>query len=208
MQREIFLHERPLQLRLRDFEPGDVFVVADAYLAATSDASYGARAAQLACTNPGGLRADLLGPDVSFGQLFSVLPFNNNLVTLDVTGAQLLRLLEQQWELPQPPGGRILACSAGLTYTWDTNAPERAPAGKGRRVVAGSLRLDGKPVLPQQTYRLTVNSFMASGGDAFAALREATQPQDGEIDVQAVRRYFAGAGVVAPPSTDRIRRLP
>ena len=93
-------------------------VIADSFLASSSDASHGTMRAQIAFTNPGGIRADLtMALQITFGQLYKVQPFGNNLVTLDLTGDQLLRLLEQQWESPQLAGGRKLPVSAGSTYT-------------------------------------------------------------------------------------------
>ena len=182
-------------------------VVADAYLAATSDASYGDKAAQIAFTNPGGLRSDLGGLRVSFGQLFNVLPFNNGLVTMDLSGAQLLRLLEQQWERPQPAGGRILPVSQGFAYTWDASMPEGAAPGSGRRVVPASLRLNGKPMAMDRFYRVTVNSFMASGGDALSVFKQGRNVQEGETDLVAARRYFSLQGVLPAPQPGRIQRL-
>jgi len=90
-------------------------VIADAYLAGSSDTSNGDKPAQIAFTNPGGLRADLnTSLSVTYGQLFSVLPFQNRLVSMDLTGQQILRLLEQQWERPQSGDGRVLPVSAGF----------------------------------------------------------------------------------------------
>ena len=183
-------------------------VIADAFLAASSDASYGERAAQIAFTNAGGIRSDLSASlGVSFGQLFDVMPFNNNLVTMDLTGAQLLRLLEQQWESPQPQGGRVMPVSQGFSYAWDASAPEGAAPGTGRRVVAGSMRLNGEPVLAERVYRVTVNNFMASGGDLMTVLREGRNLQTGEVDLVAAKLYFRVKGVVPVPALDRIVRL-
>jgi 5'-nucleotidase len=183
-------------------------VVADMYLAGSSDARYGTQAGQIAFTNPGGLRADLPAADaLTFGQLFSALPFNNNLVTVSLSGGQIHRLLEQQWEQPQPPGGRILAVSQGFSYQWSAQAPERAAPGSGARVVPGSIRLNGVPLEPQQTYRVTVNNFMAGGGDNFALLREGRDAQDGDIDLEVAQRYLRAAGLLHAPPPGRIQRL-
>ena len=183
-------------------------VVADAFLAATSDTSDGQRPAQIAFTNPGGLRSDLTKSlTVTFGELFNVLPFNNNLVSMDLKGAQLLRLLEQQWERPQPRGGRILPVSNGFSYTWDASTPEGAAPGKGARVVPGSMQLNGVPIDLEKTYRITVNNFMASGGDSFNVLKQGTEVQDGENDLAAVKLYFRLKGVVDAPAAERIHRL-
>ena len=183
-------------------------VIADAFLAASSDASYGTTRAQIAFTNPGGIRADLTSSlQVTFGQLYNVQPFGNTLVTMNLTGAQLLRLLEQQWESPQPAGGRILPLSRGLTYTWDAAKPEGSAPKTGDRVVAGSLRLNGVPVDPVRRYRVTVNSFMASGGDNFTVLTSGTDVQQGALDVDASSVYFKTSGTIRPPARDRITRL-
>ena len=183
-------------------------VIADAFLAASSTDSYGERPAQIAFTNAGGIRSDLSASlGVTFGQLFDVMPFNNNLVTMDLTGAQLLRLLEQQWESPQPQGGRIMPVSQGFSYAWDANAPEGAAPGTGRRVVPGSMRLHGDAVLPERVYRVTVNNFMASGGDLMTVLRDGRNLQAGEVDLVAAKLYFRVRGVVPVPALDRITRL-
>jgi 5'-nucleotidase len=183
-------------------------VVADAYLAGTSDPSYGTKAAQIAFTNPGGLRADLSSSlAVTFGQLFTVLPFNNTLVTMDLTGAQLLRLLEQQWERPQPAGGRVLPVSQGFSYVWDASVPEGAAPGTGHRVVAGSMRLHGQPIAMDQSLRVTVNSFMASGGDALNIFKQGRHVQEGETDLVAAKLYLRLKGVLPAPQMGRIRRL-
>ncbi len=183
-------------------------VIADAFLAGTSDSSYGNQPAQIAFTNPGGLRSDLSSSlAVTFGQLFNVLPFNNSLVSMDLTGAQLLRLLEQQWERPQPAGGRILPVSQGFSYTWDASQLGGAAPGKGQRVVPGSMRLHGEPIALEKSYRVTVNSFMASGGDALSVFKQGLNVQEGENDLVAAKLYFRLKGVLPPPQMGRIQRI-
>jgi 5'-nucleotidase len=182
-------------------------MVADAFLAGSSDANYGQRPAQIAFTNPGGLRSDLPTLAVTFGQLYNVLPFNNNLVTMDLTGAQILRLLEQQWERPQPAGGRILPVSHGFSYVWDASRPEGATPGTGHRIVPGSMRLYGEVMAMDQLYRVTVNNFMASGGDSFNVFRHGLNMQEGENDLVVAKLYLRLKGVLPPPSMGRIQRL-
>jgi 5'-nucleotidase len=180
-------------------------VIADAFLAGTSSASYGGQAAQIAFTNGGGIRSDLSSSlTVSFGQLFNVMPFNNNLVSMDLTGQELLRLLEQQWESPQPKGGRIMPVSNGFSYTWDASQPEGAAPGKGQRVVLASMKLTGEPIDLNRSYRITVNNFMASGGDNYTVLRQGRNRQDGEIDSVVTKLYFRVKGLVKAPALDRI----
>lgn len=183
-------------------------LVADIYLAGTSGADYGSRAAQIAFTNPGGIRADLTTSlDVTFGNLFAVMPFGNNMTTMDLTGNQILRLLEQQWEAPQPANGRVLQVSNGFTYTWDASKPNGAAAGTGNRVVAGSIKLNGVALDMNKTYRVTVNNFMATGGDNFRVLLSGTNVQHGDLDIDVGTAYFRKLGTVPKPAQDRISRI-
>ena len=108
-------------------------VVADAQLAATRAES--ASGAEIAFTNPGGVRTDLPYKDggvVTYADLFAVQPFGNSLVTMELTGRQIERMLEQQWvDQPKP---RILHVSDGFTYRWDGSRPP------GERVDPASLQ--------------------------------------------------------------------
>lgn len=173
-------------------------VVADAQLAATGNAG-----AQLALMNPGGLRANLNGDasgQVRYEDLFSVQPFYNNLVTLTLTGAQLQSALEQQWlNQPRP---RVLQVSRGFGYSWDNSKPP------GQRIVPGSLRLNGVPVDAQQRLRVTVNSFLAGGGDNFSVFKQDGQDvRTGMMDIDALERYVAAQGTVSPAAAPRIQRV-
>lgn len=183
-------------------------VVADVYLAGSSGAAYGSKAAEIAFVNRGGLRADLTTSfSVTFGQLFAVMPFGNNLTTMDLTGQQILRLLEQQWEAPQPAGGRVMPISNGFSYTWDASKPEGAAAGAGNRVVAGSMQLNGVAIDLTKTYRVTVNNFMYSGGDNFTQLKAGTNVQQGGVDIDVAVAYFRAKGTVPTPLQNRISRI-
>jgi 5'-nucleotidase len=173
-------------------------LVADAQLAATADAG-----AQIALMNPGGLRAALAGGpqgEVRYEDLFAVQPFYNNLVTLTLTGAQLQQALEQQWLKQARP--RILQVSRGFSYAWRAGAPV------GARVVPGSLALDGTPIAPDRRLRVTVNSFLASGGDSFGVFREhGRELRTGMMDIEAFERHVSALGTVAPAPAARIRRV-
>src|SRR5690606_28724376 len=169
-------------------------VVADAYLAATKHAG-----AELALVNPGGLRADLPGGDVTYGDAFAANPFGNALVMMTLTGEQLLEALEQQW---QPNKQRILGASEGLTYAW------HEPQGAGPRVVPGSVLLNGEPLDPKRSYRVTVTSFLATGGDGFSAFTRGAEPDGGPQDLDALVGYLRANSPLPRPRLDRIRRLP
>ncbi len=179
-------------------------VVADAQLAATRAAADGG--AQLALMNPGGLRAalspqlDAQGQgEVRYEDLFAVQPFYNNLVTLTLSGAELLQVLEQQWlNQPRP---RILQVSNGFAYTWDAARPA------GQRVVPGSVRLDGSPLEANANYRVTVNSFLAAGGDNFHTLKLGRDARTGMMDVDAFEQYLARNANLPAAAPPRITRL-
>ena len=182
-------------------------VIADAQLDATDDPGFGD--AVVAFMNPGGIRDDLLFAEISgmeaagevtYGEAFSVQPFGNSLVTMTLTGAQIDTLLEQQFDNPSAGSNRILQVSEGFTYTWDNAAPN------GSKVDPTSIMLNGVVVDPAAQYRVTVNSFLADGGDNFAVLVNGTNRLGGEVDLDALVTYF-GLGPVDPGPLDRINRV-
>ncbi|GAB3645509.1 bifunctional metallophosphatase/5'-nucleotidase [Glycomyces tarimensis] len=170
--------------RAEEFPLGSL--IADAQLARTADPELGG--AEIAFMNPGGVRADLLyGEDgtVTYAELFSVQPFNNYLVTMDLTGAQILTLLQQQLPSEDRSTTLFLQVSEGFTYTWDTTLEGT------EQIVADSLMLNGEPIVADQTYRVTVNSFLADGGDSFYVLAEGENRLTGEVDLVAFEAWFA-----------------
>jgi 5'-nucleotidase len=182
-------------------------VIADAQLTATAPVGFGE--AVVAFMNPGGIRDDLfvaeisggeLPGEVTFGEAFSVQPFGNSLVTMSLTGAQIDTLLEQQWVGQTSP--RILQVSQGFTYEWSVPAPD------GSKVDPASIRIGGVPIDPGTSYRVTVNSFLADGGDNFSVLVDGTNRLGGEVDLDALIIYFGNNSPVAPGPQDRITQLP
>jgi 5'-nucleotidase len=172
-------------------------VIADSQLLATRAPGVGG--AQIAFMNPGGVRADLAAGNVTFGAIFSVQPFGNSLVVMTLTGAQLRTLLEQQFTATAT---RVLQPSAGFSYTWSTSAAV------GAKVDAASMKLDGVAIDPAASYRVTVNSFLATGGDGFFVLRDGTSRVGGVVDLQALEAYFTAESPVSPPAQDRITLVP
>jgi 5'-nucleotidase len=147
--------------------------------------------AQVAISNPGGLRADLSAGPVTWGALFAVQPFNNDLVAMDLTGAELLRLLEQQWQGEDKT--RLLQVS-GLRFTWSRAA---RPGARVSQVAVG-----GAPLDPRATYRVVVNAFLASGGDGFTVLADGRRRAVMGQDLDALVRYvkgLPGRRIVPPP---------
>jgi len=163
---------------------------------------------QLGFMNPGGIRKDLEAGGngvVSFGQAQAVLPFGNTLVVLDITGAQLRAMLEQQWDRPGN-SQYMLQVSRGLSYAWDSTRPV------GQRLVPGSLKVDGKPVEENKTYRIVANNFLAEGGDNFPALAQGVNRKDlGMRDLDALIAWLKqnpdiGASSLAAPQP-RIQKV-
>jgi 5'-nucleotidase len=175
-------------------------IVADAQLAATRDEKDGG--AVIAFTNPGGVRTDIAKKTdgtVSYADVFASQPFRNQLVTLTLTGAQIKDALEQQWLDPKRP--RILQVSKGFNYAWDGAKPY------GERVLVDRMSLNGQPIDPAKSYRVTVNNYLAVGGDGFTVLKEGTGQQFGIYDVDALYGYFRVNSPIAPVAPGRIARM-
>ncbi|AEV81785.1 5'-nucleotidase [Actinoplanes sp. SE50] len=181
-------------------------VIADAQLTYTTAAT-----AQIALMNPGGIRADLDADQssggeaygqVTYGEAFTVQPFNNLVTTEPLTGAQLKEALEQQFAgYAKQTTTKILQVSAGFTYTWSASAP------LGSKV--SNLALNGTPIDPAATYRVTMNNFLANGGDGFTNLvvdpaKVVTAPG---FDIDALTAYLA-TGTVQPGPANRITTTP
>jgi 5'-nucleotidase len=208
-------------------------LIADAQLQATQPAALGGAA--IAFMNAGGVRnPGFVGAgypyDLTYGNVFTVQPFGNSLVTMTLTAQQLKDLLEQQF-----PGcngqtaQRVMQVSNGFSYSWSASAPACSkivdvtltptdvtvvpPAATGapdRIVVGGVVQNPGK------TYRVTVNNFMATGGDGFGALKGGTSVLGGAQDIDALVAYLSGFKAPhaaynqadAAHNVPRIRRLP
>ncbi|WP_437304692.1 bifunctional metallophosphatase/5'-nucleotidase [Sorangium sp. So ce388] len=186
-------------------------VIADAQLAATRGASTGG--AEVAFMNPGGVRTDLtyaasptelMDGVITYGEAFTVQPFGNSLVVMTLTGGQLHTLLEQQFQVDSMGVSRsvMLQVSDGFTYTYSQSAPV------GSKVDIASIRINGVPIEAARTYRVTVNSFLATGGDGFAVLNDGADRLGGALDLDALRAYFAASSPVSPPPLDRITVVP
>lgn len=176
-------------------------IITDAQLAATRAEADGG--AVIAFTNPGGIRTSIQKSAdgvVTYGDLFAAQPFGNSLVTLTLTGAQIKTLLEQQW-LNQPKP-RLLQVSKGFSYAWSNTRPA------GDFVAADGITLDGRMIELQGRYRVTVNGFLADGGDGFLVLKQGGEQRAGPSEVAALEAYFKANSPLAPGTLDRIRRAP
>lgn len=177
-------------------------VMADAFLSSALKSAN----ADIAFTNPGGVRSGFRRSGaITYDDLFAVAPFGNNLFYIDLTGEQLIRLLEQQWEQPNCDNkpmiiqgvnlcGRLLQPSSTLTYTWDVRRGPGKPSGQGDLVVIESVRIgpNQEPLDLNKKYRIVTDAFLAEeGGDNFTVFKQGAGLQDmGVIDIEAIVAYF------------------
>ncbi|WP_292674740.1 bifunctional metallophosphatase/5'-nucleotidase [Nocardioides sp.] len=166
----------------------------------------------LAFMNPGGIRADLVenaNGDVTYGAAFAVQPFSNNVVSMDLTGAQIKAVLNEQWNgTNEPSNQRKILQVSGLEYTWD--ASEAALPGANALVGDVMVDADGDPLTAMvplvdgQTYRVAANVFISDGGDNFATFKSGTNKLVGGLDIDSLRLYLGANDPTAPTATDRI----
>ncbi|WP_340610922.1 bifunctional metallophosphatase/5'-nucleotidase [Xenorhabdus bharatensis] len=168
-------------------------VIADAHLYATTAKESGG--AVIAFVNNGGIRAPMDAGDVTYNAIYTVQPFSNVMVTKTLTGEQIKRALEQQWDRTRPS---VMAVSHTLEYSWDSSKPA------GQRVIASSMKINGKPVDMKAKYRVAANEYLATGGSNFSVFKEGTDPVYSVPDVDAVVKYFAEKSPIAYPKKDRI----
>ncbi len=168
-------------------------LVAQAQWEATRSPANGG--AHFALMNPGGVRTDLVCRgtppcEITYGDLFSMQPFGNSLVVMSLTGAEVRELLEQQQR--GGPNAPLMSPSEGLTYRWSRLAPV------GQR--AQDIRIQGQPLNETTTYRVTVNSFMAEGGDGYTVLQRGRQRLGGAQDLDAMLEHLRkGVSDAGPP---------
>lgn len=173
------------------------YLIADAQLEATRGAG-----AQIAFMNPFGIRSPHnLTPaadgSLTFGQLYAVQPFANTLVTQSMTGAEIREVLEQGLDANQPV--QALSPSAGFVYSFDLSRPE------GSRVV--EITFNGAPLDPAKTYRVTTNSFLANGGDSYAAFARQREAAIGGSDIDALEAWLKVVPARPVPAEMRVREI-
>ncbi len=183
-------------------------VVSDAQLAATSAPDKGG--AQIALMNPGGVRADMKVGDISsggeapgevtYGEAYTVQPFGNSLVTKTMTGDMLKRVLEQNFV---GCGGQISAKTLQVSSTLKYESDPTAATCDGK---VGKIWVNGALITPTTSVRVTMNNFLASGGDGYTVFNEGTDPLGGGQDIDSFADYLGAAGTtgVTVPSLDRI----
>jgi len=185
-------------------------LIADAQLWATSS-----NGAQIAFMNPGGVRANLtylsspVGEGdgvVTFGEAFAVQPFGNTLITFPMTGAEIISVLQQQC---QPSGASRPFLHLGVSQGFTYDLSSTIVAGVCTSVSITNVKLNGVLLNPTSTYMVTVNNFLAGGGDNFTTFGTIAGPRlDGGNDLQAFINYLGAFSPVSPPGRDRVNVLP
>jgi 5'-nucleotidase len=157
----------------------------------------------VAFMNRRGIRAGFTqAGNVTFGRAYIVKPPNTSLVSMSMSGQQIIDLLNQQWSGPNVGKHRkTLQVSDGFSYRW-----QATPAGPV--LDESSVQINGAPLVKTQTYRVVANNFLSAGGDGFAAFASATNKIVGALDLDAfvgyLQSYTTNIGPWAPPTTPRI----
>jgi 2',3'-cyclic-nucleotide 2'-phosphodiesterase (5'-nucleotidase family) len=174
-------------------------LIADAQLSDPTVVT-GGQTPVIAFMNPGGIRTDLTyanspygepAGDVTYEEAFSVQPFNNYLVSLTLTGAQIKELLRQQWSGVNAASPKILQVSEGFSYTYSGTT-------------LGTVTLGGAPIVDGQSYRIVTNNFLADGGDGFPAFTLGTGKYFGGLDIKAFSDYLKANSPYTPGALTRI----
>ncbi|QWG99616.1 bifunctional metallophosphatase/5'-nucleotidase [Bacillus mycoides] len=156
-----------------------------------ADAQRATMQSQIALMNPGGIRNDLDAGDITWGEVYGIQPFGNQLIKVNFTGQDIRDILNQQW---QKDITRMLQIS-GIQYTWDANKPN------GEKVT--SIRLtNGEEIIPSKTYSVVANAFLASGGDGFVSFKNGKDAETGPTDFEALVDYIKQAKEPIQPIID------
>ncbi len=191
-------------------------LIADAQKVDDSVTPAGEDTPVIAFMNPGGIRADLLenaAGEITYEAAFTVQPFNNYDVSMDLTGQQILDLLNQQWNGSNEATSNKILQVSGITYQWDRSDAALLNA---NALVPGSVMVDadGNPATPMvpiaagDTYRIVCNSFLSDGGDNFGVFATGTNKYIGGLDIDALTDYLGANDPYTVTPTDRITSVP
>jgi 5'-nucleotidase len=164
-----------------------------------ADAQAEATGAQLTFMNAGGIRADLPAGDITYNALFTIQPFGNTMVTMNLTGALIYQVLEQQFAGAFGQTTQRIMKTSGFHYTWDSTKPA------GMRIT--EVDIAGVPIDLNATYRVSCNNFMATGGDGFTTFISGTNQVGGPIDLDVLIQYVKEHTPFTAGTLDRITKL-
>lgn len=182
-------------------------IVADAQLASVQEQKHGFP--KIALVNQGGIRADLNYKSsedqegdgkITFKEIYSVHPFGNTMVSMDLTGKEIIDILEEQFKCTKGTR-RVLQVSKGFSYSYKLNQPYH------ERIIRESVMLEGKPLDPVAYYRIVTNNFLADGGDCFESFKKGIHRVNGPKDRDALESYLEKNQKLLPINKKRIFRL-
>jgi 2',3'-cyclic-nucleotide 2'-phosphodiesterase (5'-nucleotidase family) len=140
--------------------------------------------------NAAGVRAPLKAGPVTFGQLYAVLPFENTIVSVDLTGEQLKEVLEDA----SGRAGRLQIGGGTWVYKF-TNAG-------GQRVLEATIA--GQPLDPKRVYHVATIDYLLLGGDGHAWFGKGTGIVYGDTESDAVAAYMTAHSPLDPKVEGRI----
>ena len=162
----------------------------------SSDVLRQATQADIAFQNGGGLRASIPAGAITMGNLYEVMPFDNTLVTMDLTGEQVLQVLNHGIH-----GKAGTVQYSGLKLVVDSSRPY------GSQLVEVRLS-DGRLLDAAATYRIVTNDFMAAGGDEFTMFKQGSNVKDTFVPLRdALADAVKKAGTLNIKLDDRLRDL-
>ncbi|HVR64663.1 MAG TPA: bifunctional metallophosphatase/5'-nucleotidase, partial [Polyangia bacterium] len=161
-----------------------------------ADAQREAQGTVASFMNPGGIRADLAAGDITWGELFTIQPFGNTMVNMNLTGAQIKDVLEQQFSGAFGQTVQRILKISGLTYRWNPAAPA------GSKII--SIQIGGAPIDPAASYLITTNNFLATGGDGFTKFTAGTNQIGGPIDLDVLISYVENHTPLTPAIDGRV----
>lgn len=187
-------------------------LIADAQLADPSVVS-GGQQPVIAFMNPGGIRTNLTysaskygeAPgDITYDEAFNVQPFNNYLVSMTLTGAQIQALLDQQWSGKNTQASpKFLQISNGFAYHYvETLGSDGTVASR----TVDSVTVNGQQLDPAASYRIVTNNFLSDGGDGFPAFTGGTGKYFGGLDIVAFSDYLQAHSPYSPVTASRITK--
>ena len=162
-----------------------------------ADGQRAAMKTEVGFATAGNIRADIARGNITWGELYAVQPFANTAQSMTLSGAQIRRALERQWEEPVPLKNLIVS---GLTYTWDAAKPP------GSRVT--DVKIQGRPLDPDAIYTVSLLDYLAGGGDRYTIFTEGTNITNGPSDIEAFVAYVGSLPQPVNATIDgRIRKI-
>jgi 5'-nucleotidase len=162
-----------------------------------ADSQRAAMKADAGFLSSGSVRADLREGKIRWGDLYAVQPFAGTVLSMTLSGDQIRRVLEQQWEEPLSPHNLMVS---GLVYTWDPARPA------GSRVM--NVTINNRPLDSTAAYTASMVDFLAGGGDGYTTFKEGTNITNGPLDVDALVAYTEFLPQPVNVTNDgRIRRI-